>query len=127
MKIDKTDDELYAEAFGDKTLEDAEEIAANLKIIADVRAFTGAEIDTLVGAFREGPLYDGNVPSKSGRSLLVQKGYMTRCIVKGEWGYNACTYSGAWAYKVLIAASPRLFDSDPKNKRRLEKEAQKAG
>jgi hypothetical protein len=59
----------------------------------------GACIDTLVALVEQGPLWDGDVPSKSGRDELIDQGLAQRVIVKGEDGYTAATYAGCDAYK----------------------------
>jgi hypothetical protein len=74
-----------------------------LKIIMDCEEMSGAEIDTLYAMHKKGPLFDGDVPSKSGRDDLLEKGYAAKVVVNGEQGYNACTYRGSTAYKVLKA------------------------
>jgi hypothetical protein len=60
---------------------------------------TGGEIDTLVALVENGPLWDGDVPSKSARDGLLERGFAMRCIVKGEDGWQAATYRGRDAYK----------------------------
>lgn len=62
-------------------------------------ALTGAQIDTLIGLVERGPLYDGDVPSKSGRDQLIAMGLAMRVVAKGEDGYTAATYAGRDAYK----------------------------
>lgn len=41
-----------------------------------------------------GPVYDGDVISKSHRSELLEVGACAKVCVKGEDGFNACTYFG---------------------------------
>jgi len=65
----------------------------------------GAEIDTLIALVEHGPLWDGDVPSKSGRDDLIQKGFAARVLVKGDDGYTAATYRGRDAYKELFGTS----------------------
>lgn len=84
----------------------AQEIKDACELIIRVQSMSGGEIDTIVCAFEKGPLFDGDVPSKSARNQLVVDGLMAHVVVKGEDGYNACTHSGAWAYR-LIRASGR--------------------
>jgi hypothetical protein len=67
-----------------------------MSIISELR---GAAIDTLVALIERGPLWDGDVPSKSGRDDLVVAGLAVRIIVKGEDGYQAATLAGAAAYR----------------------------
>lgn len=60
---------------------------------------SGGALDTLIALVECGPLFDGDVPSKSGRSELLQLGLAVQVVVKGEDGYQAATYAGAKAYK----------------------------
>jgi hypothetical protein len=62
---------------------------------------TGSEKDTLIALVEQGPLWDGDVPSKQGRDALVQQGLAVRVVVKGEDGWQAATYAGRDAYKAL--------------------------
>jgi hypothetical protein len=52
--------------------------------------------ETLFALVKEGPLFDGDVPSKSGRDELLEHGLATKCVVKGEQGFQAANYLG-WA------------------------------
>ena len=79
------------------------EIRWAVELIVRVERMGGDERDTLLCAFNKGPLWDGDVPSKSARTQLVEEGFMARVVVKGEDGYNACTYKGAWAARILTA------------------------
>ena len=67
----------------------------------DMSMLTGAEKDTLIALVEQGPLWDGDVPSKQGRDSLVQRGLAARVVVKGEDGWQAATYAGRDAYKAL--------------------------
>lgn len=60
---------------------------------------TGAEFDTLHALVLHGPLWDGDVPSKSGRDSLIDRGLAVRVVVRGEDGYTAATYAGRDAWK----------------------------
>ena len=60
--------------------------------------FTGAELDTLVALVERGPLEDGDVPSKSGRDSLIERGLAVRIVGLDYWRVRA-TYEGAEAYK----------------------------
>ncbi|ASW06288.1 hypothetical protein [Rhizobium sp. 11515TR] len=53
------------------------------------KGLSGAERDTLWCLFRNGPTWDGDLPSKSGRSDLIDKGYAER----GD-GWNWLTTAG---------------------------------
>ena len=79
------------------------EIKSACELIIDVQAMNGGERDCIYAAFRNGPLFDGDVPCKSGRNSLLSKGYMAKVVVRKEDGYNACTNKGAWAYRILQA------------------------
>lgn len=60
---------------------------------------TGGEVDTLVALVESGPLWDGDVPSKTARDSLIAKGFAVRCVVRGEDGWQAATYAGRDAYR----------------------------
>lgn len=62
---------------------------------------SGAETDTLVALVEQGPLWDGDVPSKAGRNSLLEKGLAVRVVVKGDDGWQAATYAGRDAYKAM--------------------------
>jgi len=86
-------------------LSSAEELKSSCELIIEVQAMDGAERDCIRAAYKRGPLFDGDVPSKSGRNSLLEKGYMAKVVVNGEDGYNACTYKGAWAYRLIEAGA----------------------
>jgi hypothetical protein len=77
------------------------ELIECIRLIDDVLEFSGAQASTLVALHDNGPLFDGDLPSKSGRDLLVGSGYAERVVVKGEQGYNACSQKGHYAKLVL--------------------------
>lgn len=62
---------------------------------------TGAETDTLIALVEQGPLWDGDLPSKTGRDSLMAQGLVVRVVVKGRDGWQAATYAGRDAYKAL--------------------------
>lgn len=64
---------------------------------------SGALIDTLRALHDRGPLWDGDVPSKSGRDALLLDGYVAKVLVNGEQGFNACTYKGAALLRAIEA------------------------
>lgn len=64
-----------------------------------------AERDTLVALVEHGPLWDGDIPSKSGRDVLIDCGLAVRVVVKMEDGYTAATYAGRDAYKLLFGSA----------------------
>lgn len=66
----------------------------------DWESLNGAEKDTLICLCRHGPTWDGDVPSKSGRDGLLQKGLAAKVVIKNnQQGYQAATYRGSRAYK----------------------------
>jgi hypothetical protein len=84
-------------------LSSAAELKRACELIIEVQAMNSAERDCICAGYKHGPLFDGDVPSKSGRDWLLEKGYMAKVVVKGKDGYNACTHKGAWAYRLLEA------------------------
>ena len=38
----------------------------------------GAELDTLIALVEQGPLWDGDLPSKTGRDCLIERGLAVR-------------------------------------------------
>ena len=69
------------------------------------KPMTGAEIDTLVALVERGPLWDGDLPSKVGRSDLRERGYAAMVVVNGQDGYTAATYAGRDAYKAHFGSA----------------------
>lgn len=63
---------------------------------------TGAEKETLIALVEQGPLWDGDVPSKTGRDALLAQGLAVRVVVKGEDGWQAATYAGRDAYREML-------------------------
>lgn len=59
---------------------------------------SGAALDTLIALVEEGPLWDGDLPSKRGRTELLELGMAVCVVVKGQDGYQAATYAGRVAY-----------------------------
>ena len=96
---------LLAAIHSDPSLDSAEEIKANIELIIRVQEMSNGERETIKAAFSHGPLYDGDVPSKSSRDILVKDGFIAKVVVKGEDGFNACTYKGRWAHRILEAMS----------------------
>ena len=56
--------------------------------------------EQLVQLHNQGPCWDGDVVSKSERDALLQIGACEKVIVKGEEGFNACTYLGRELMKI---------------------------
>ncbi len=55
---------------------------------------SGGAKDTLIALVKNGPLYDGDVPSKAGRDELIDLGLCGKAVVKGEHGYQVANYRG---------------------------------
>ena len=72
---------------------------------------TGAEVDTLVALVESGPLWDGDLPSKTARDCLIDRGFVTRIVVHGEDGWQAATYSGRDAYKATFPGTDGPADT----------------
>lgn len=100
-------------------LSSAEEIKRACELIIEVQAMGAAERDCIRASYKRGPLFDGDVPSKSGRDVLLDKGYMAKVVVQGQDGYNACTHKGAWAHRLLEAGANAEL-SRVANRRRLD-------
>jgi hypothetical protein len=62
-------------------------------------------LDTLIAVCEKGPLFDGDVPSKRERDVLLEHGYIAKVSVNGEQGYNAATYKGNHLYCRYYGAS----------------------
>lgn len=63
-------------------------------------ALPGNARDTLIALCKHGPLWDGDVPSKAGRDVLLDCGMAAKIVIKNnEQGYQAATYKGSRAYK----------------------------
>lgn len=60
---------------------------------------SGAVVDTLIGLIENGPLEDGDVPSKNGRDQLIDQGCAQRIVVRGSDGFTAATLKGAALYR----------------------------
>lgn len=60
-------------------------------------------MDTIIGLYRNGPLRDGDVPSKQERDWLLMNDLAAKVVVKGEDGYQALTYNGARVFWLMEA------------------------
>lgn len=81
------------------------ELKDAVKLIIEVQAMDSGMRDCIRATFLNGPLDDGDVPSKSGRDTLLTSGYISKVVVKGEEGFNALTYKGARAYRLIKAGA----------------------
>lgn len=96
---------VYSDVFGDISLHSKDEQNRHLEIVTDCIDFDCkfSVSDTLYGLFERGPVYDGDVCSKQERDKLLEKGYCAKVVVRGEDGFNACTYKGQRLYRCLKA------------------------
>lgn len=69
---------------------------------------TGAQTDTLVALVENGPLWDGDVPSKAGRDDLIAQGLAVRVVMRLQDGYTAATQAGAAKYKEIFGNEDTL-------------------
>lgn len=67
--------------------------------------FSGAELDTLIALVERGPLDPGDLPSKAGRTALLDRGYAVMVLVNGQDGFTAATYKGRDAYTAHFGTS----------------------
>lgn len=72
-------------------------------LISRVQDMTNGERDCIIAAFKQGPLFDGDVPSKRDRDTLMQEGFMVRVAVQGTTGHNGCSSLGCRAYYLIQA------------------------
>jgi len=61
---------------------------------------SSAQREVLKQLLFQGPVWDGNVPSKAARDDLISLGFATRCCFMGEQGYTAATYRAFTIFKV---------------------------
>lgn len=57
-------------------------------------------LESLLQLFRNGPIWDGDVISKSKRNDLIRWKLATRCCYKADDGYTAATYYGGTVARV---------------------------
>lgn len=58
--------------------------------------------ETLRALLTNGPLSDGDVPSKQGRDWLLEASCASKIIVGGQDGYQAATYKGRDVFRHLF-------------------------
>ena len=62
-------------------------------------ALSSAHREVLNLLIHQGPIFDGNIPSKSARDDLISVGLAVRCCYMGEDGYTAASYQGLEVFK----------------------------
>lgn len=81
----------------------------------------GAGVDSLVSLIETGePVFDGDIPSKSGRDHLIQLELASRAIYKGEYGYAVATYLGAYVYTYMFGGKNLAEAIDNRKNHRTE-------
>lgn len=68
--------------------------------------------DDLRALVLNGPLSDGDVPSKSGRNRLIKEGLASDAVIGGKDGYTVATYLGRALYKMYLADRAREQGAD---------------
>ena len=76
----------------------------------------GGVLDTLVALVENGPVWAGDLPSKSGRDMLVQSGLAIPTVARTKengWGdgYTAVTFLGAELYKRYYGNSTTINEA----------------
>lgn len=71
------------------------------ELLEKATKLSDAAYDTLMALYKSGPLSDGDVPSKVGRNELLELGLANKAVVRGEDGYQVCSYSGRDVVKAL--------------------------
>lgn len=95
-----TIEEIAKDTGNDFSLMTTSEIEYFKEVATVAMNLSSVEECVLNACHSNGPLEDGDVPSKSARDSLLDKGFVAKVIVKGEDGYNACTYKGRLAFSV---------------------------
>ena len=77
------------------------EIINAIELISRVQDMTNSEIELIKALYENGPLDDGDIPSSKDRDILLAEGFISKRVIKGKNGYNACTHRGQMAYNLL--------------------------
>lgn len=64
---------------------------------------SGAEYEVLAQLVTQGPVWDGDIVSKTSRDVLLMLGLASRACVKGETGYTVANYRGGDVWRTLRA------------------------
>lgn len=67
--------------------------------------------DTMVTLVEDGPVWDGDMPSKTQRDELIKLGYAVCVVVKGDDGYTAATIKGRDWYKQVFGRSDTIAEA----------------
>lgn len=75
--------------------------------LADIAHDLGAgHFEVLRCCHNQGPVRDGDIPSKAHRDDLLECGAIAKVVVRGEDGFNACTYRGRELIKAIASLPP---------------------
>lgn len=94
--------ERLEDVFGRFDVMSRDECREAIRVVDAVLWLKPHAMDTLRACHDEGPLFDGDLPSKTDRNDLLECGAVEKVVVKGESGLNACTHFGR---DMLIAAA----------------------
>lgn len=81
---------------------------------------SGRATDVLIGLIEIGPLWDGDLPSKSGRDELINLGLATRIFVSGTDGHQAATPMGAEVFRRMFGNAETVREA-MENRRALKR------
>ena len=70
-------------------------------LLKNIQILSTTDIECLSSICDEGPLHDGDVLSKTSRDNLVRLNFVTKVVVKGNEGMNACTSLGFKAKSLI--------------------------
>jgi hypothetical protein len=92
-----------ARLIGDPDLYARSEVREELRYIAVAAGLTSGQFESLSVAFKHGPVWAGDWPSKQDRDAMIEEGFLTPVVFKGEDGYTALNHRGYQLYKYAEA------------------------
>ena len=94
---------LYKDIFGTISSYSVEGNIANLVLIEDaIEVYKNkSAVAVLKQLFDSDGVEDGDIISPAGRDVLLKHQFCVKTIKNKQWGYQTCTYHGAWAIKVI--------------------------
>lgn len=87
------------------SLSTGEELRAACELIISVQSMSSGNREVMRAVYNNGPVCDDDIPSKHSRDQLLAEGLIVKVVVRGEEGYNACTYRGAMAFRLIQAGA----------------------
>ena len=88
--------------------EDSTQEAFDCAAFAAWHSLDGGQKEVLRQLLFNGPVWDGDICSKSARDDLIDFTLAVRCCFKGEQGHTAASYR---AYTIWHAGNPKTTDS----------------